>query len=166
MATLNERIKELRKKRNLSQKELAAKIGISQRSVSWSEQPGNNVPDSTIKSLCMAFGVREEWIRNGDLPMLFETPSNIIDQLKEEFELDDFSYNLVHEYLKLAPAQRKEIRDFFYRVVESQEDTDYIIKKTTPDEADEYKKSILDSAPNTDSTALNTTGDTGKAANE
>ena len=58
--TLNERIKEFRKLRGLSQKDFAETIGISQRSVSWGEQPGNNVPDNTIKNICMAFGVSED----------------------------------------------------------------------------------------------------------
>ncbi len=42
-----------------------------------------------------------------------------MDQLKKEFNLDDFSYNLVYQYLKLDADQRQTVRDFFYNVVES-----------------------------------------------
>lgn len=71
----------MRKLRGLSQKEFAETIGISQRSVSWGEQPGNNVPDNTIKNICMSFGVNEDWLRNGTEPMYIQTPT---------FSLDDF----------------------------------------------------------------------------
>lgn len=42
-----------------------------------------------------------------------------MEQLKREFELDDFSYNLVYQYLKLGTEQRQTVRDFFYNVVET-----------------------------------------------
>jgi len=116
MNSLNERIKELRKRYELSQKEFAAKIGISQRSVSWSEQSGNNVPDSTIKSLCMAFNVREDWLRNGTLPMLDETPTSTMEKLKKDFNLDDYSYSLIYEYLKLDIEKRNVILDYLRNV--------------------------------------------------
>lgn len=45
------------------------------------EQPGNNVPDNTIKNICMSFGVNEDWLRNGTEPMYIQTPT---------FSLDDF----------------------------------------------------------------------------
>lgn len=41
---LNDRIKEVRKALNMSQKEVAKEMGVSQGTISWSEQPGNNVP--------------------------------------------------------------------------------------------------------------------------
>lgn len=42
-----------------------------------------------------------------------------MEQLKREFGLDDFSYNLVYKYLKLDAEQRQTVRDFFYNVVET-----------------------------------------------
>lgn len=42
-----------------------------------------------------------------------------MEQLKREFGLDDFSYNLVYQYLKLDAEQRQTVRDFFYNVVET-----------------------------------------------
>ena len=58
-----------------------------------------------------------------------------MEQLRKEFDLDDFSFNLVYEYLKLAPAQREKVRDFFYRVIDSEESIDYIAEAPrTPDD--------------------------------
>ena len=42
-----------------------------------------------------------------------------MDQLKKEFNLESFDYNLVYQYLKLDADQRRTVRDFFYNVVES-----------------------------------------------
>lgn len=67
--------------------------------------------------------------------MFSKTPSGTMEQLKKEFDLDDFSFNLVYEYLKLAPAQREKVRDFFYRVIDSEESIDYIAEAPrTPDD--------------------------------
>lgn len=41
---------------------------------------------------------------------------------------------MVHEYLKLDPAQREKVRDFFYRVIESDEQEKLSIQQ----EADEF----------------------------
>mgnify|MGYP007094557690 FL=1 len=40
-----------------------------------------------------------------------------MEKLRQEFDLDDFSYNLVHEYLKLDANTRQTVRDFFYNVI-------------------------------------------------
>jgi hypothetical protein len=59
-----------------------------------------------------------------------------MEQLKKEFNLDEFSFNLVHEYLKLDPAQREKVRDFFYRVVELESDEQE--ERSIQQEADEF----------------------------
>lgn len=52
METINSRIKNFRKSKELNQSEFAKRIGITQRGVSHIEQDGHNVSDVTIKSIC------------------------------------------------------------------------------------------------------------------
>lgn len=48
-----------------------------------------------------------------------------MEHLRKEFGLDDFSYNLVYQYLKLDTDQRQAVRDFFYSVVVSKSSDDF-----------------------------------------
>ncbi len=105
--TLNERIKELRKLRRLSQKEFAETIGISQRSVSWGEQPGNNVPDNTIKNICMTFGINEDWLRNGIEPMYIQEPTFSLDKFVKDHGGTDLELEAMKAYFELDPDIRK-----------------------------------------------------------
>ena len=119
MPTLNERLKKLRKQLNLSQKDFAEKVGISQRAASWSEQPGNNVSDSTIKAVCLVYGVNESWLRTGDGSMFAETASSAIDSLQLEFKLSPLERQILETYLSLGEFQREVILDYLRKLVKN-----------------------------------------------
>lgn len=70
--------------------------------------------------------------------MFLKTPSNTMEQLKKKFNLDKFSFNLIHEYLKLAPSQWERIRDFFYHVIESEENVLNILQTS-----EEFEKQVM-----------------------
>ncbi len=111
--TLNERIKELRKSLDLSQKEFAETIGISQRSVSWGEQPGNNVPDNTIKNICMSFGINEEWLRTGKKPMYIHEPTFSLDKFVKDHGGTNLELEAMKAYFELDPNIRKILVNHF-----------------------------------------------------
>lgn len=159
MITLNERIKELRKRYGLSQKGLAEKIGISQRSVSWGEQPGNNVPDSTIKTICMAFNVNEDWVRYGTEPMYIQPDTFSLDNFIKEKGGTELEKEIVKTYFELDPEIRKAVMDHFKAKFASFASTETAasIEPSIEDMEAAYKKSVLNSAQKTASSALNIT---------
>lgn len=111
--TINDRIKEIRKYHNLSQKELAEKIGMSQNAISWSEKTGNNIPDSTIKSICTILNVNEEYLRYGNGPK-FSTPNTFsLDKFIEDRGGTDLELEIVKTYFELDPEIRKAILSHF-----------------------------------------------------
>lgn len=116
---MNTRIKEVREAKGLSQADFAEMLNLKRNSISLIEVGKRNPSDRTIVDICNTFNVSEEWLRTGEGEMFVEAPSSTMDQLKKEFNLDDFSYNLVYQYLKLDADQRQAVRDFFYNVVES-----------------------------------------------
>lgn len=116
---MNTRIKEVREAKGLIQADFAEMLNLKRNSISLIEAGKRNPSDRTIVDICNTFNVSEEWLRTGEGEMFVETPSSTMDQLKKEFNLDDFSYNLVYQYLKLDADQRQAVRDFFYNVVES-----------------------------------------------
>lgn len=158
MITLNERIKELRKLSGLSQKGFAEKIGISQRSVSWGEQPGNNVPDSTIKTICMAFNVNEDWVRYGTEPMFIQPDTFSLDNFIKEKGGTELEKEIVKTYFELDPEIRKAVMDHFKAKFASfNTETAASIEPSIEDMEAAYKKSVLNSAQKTASSALNIT---------
>lgn len=60
---MNERIKRLRKKLELSQEEFGKQIGIGKTSVSKIETGENSPSEQTIMLMCKVFNVNEEWLR-------------------------------------------------------------------------------------------------------
>ena len=116
MITLNERIREVRKYLGLSQKDFAEKVGISQRAVSWGEQPGNNVPDSTIKSLCIVFRISESWLRTGEGEMLEQPEAFSLDQYLKEKGCTELEKEIVKAYFELDVDTRQKIYEVFDRI--------------------------------------------------
>ena len=159
--TLNERIKELRKLRGLSQKDFAETIGISQRSVSWGEQPGNNVPDNTIKNICMTFGVNEDWLRNGTEPMYIQAPTFSLDNFVRQHGGTELEIDIMKAYFELEPDVRAMlIQHFKERLTASRAEP--VRNLAAEREAAEaaYIKSRSGNVPQVGSSALNTTADT------
>ncbi len=135
---MNRRIKELRETLKLSQSGFANMLNLKRNSISLIEVGKRNPSDRTILDICQKFNVSENWLRTGTGEMFLKTPTNTMEQLKKEFNLDEFSFNLVHEYLKLAPSQREKVRDFFYRVIESEENVLNI-----PQTPEEFEKQVI-----------------------
>ena len=63
---MNERIKQVRLKFDLTQSEFGERIGITKSSVSTIESGKSNPSDQTIRSICREFSVNESWLRTGE----------------------------------------------------------------------------------------------------
>lgn len=173
---MNSRIKLLREELlKLSQADFAEMLNLKRNSISLIEVGKRNPSDRTISDICQKFNVSESWIRNGTGDVFIKTPSSTIEKLREEFHLDDFTCSFVYEYLKLDEEKRNAVQEFFYNVLNGMDavnrqesEPESSVHKTTVEEAEaEYIKKISNSAGNTGSTALNSTGgDMEKASSE
>ena len=67
---MKNRIRELRKDHlQMTQQAFADRLGFSQNFI-WQIEKGERAPsDRTIADICREFGVREEWLRTGELPI-------------------------------------------------------------------------------------------------
>ena len=71
-ATLNERVKQLRKTLDLTMEKFGEKIGVKKSAISLIESGKNSLTEQMIKSICREFDVDEEWLRNGTGSMFIE----------------------------------------------------------------------------------------------
>ena len=112
--TINERIKYFRKDiQKASQKQFAELLGVTQSGVSYMEQEGSTVADSSIKTICSIFGIREEWLRTGEEPMRSKPETFNLDKFAKERGASDLELRVVKAYFELDPAVRKMLIEHF-----------------------------------------------------
>lgn len=73
---MHERIKELRKALGLTQQEFANRVGVKRNTIAQYETGRNPPIDAVVASICREFGVREEWLRTGEEPMMREVSAS------------------------------------------------------------------------------------------
>ena len=92
---MNNRIRELRKALDLSQKEFAEKIGLKQNAISYMEKNGFTITEQNIKVICSQFNVNENWLRTGSGKMFLENEK----KQKEFFDIFDELSPVLQDYL-------------------------------------------------------------------
>lgn len=114
---MNDRLRLLREETGLSRAAFGQKLGVSGDVINNLERGRVEIKDHIIKLVCSEFSINEDWLRNGTGEMKMKTPSGIMEDLKKEFNLDDFAYSFVYEYLKLGEGKRNAVQEFFYNVL-------------------------------------------------
>lgn len=103
-----ERIKFLRKELLKTQQEFAEQINISRSNLGNIETNKVATTDRVISDICEAYGVNEDWLRNGKEPIF----SNANDPCTNE---------IVKLYNTLNDDNKKYLRGYIARLLEEQE---------------------------------------------
>lgn len=130
---INDRIKLIRESVRLSQSEFAEKLNLKRNSISLMEGGKRNPSNRTINDICKVFNVSEEWLRTGEGSMISNDVSSTMQQLKKEYDLNSFDYELIAQYLQLTTDQRKTVCDYFRNVILASDNADSIAN-SVPDE--------------------------------
>lgn len=92
---MNERLKQLRLKLDLSQKDFGSKLLISKDHVSSLETGRRKLTDRIIRDICSKYNVNENWLVNGEGEMLkditdeIDAPEHIKDMLRKFLSLNE-----------------------------------------------------------------------------
>lgn len=114
MLTINERIRYFRKDvLKLNQTDFAQSIGMKQRGASGMEQDGATVTDRAIKSICMAYNVNEDWLRNGTEPMYIQSPTFSLDDFVRQHGGTELELDIMKAYFELEPGIREMLVQHF-----------------------------------------------------
>ena len=113
---MKERLKELRKKLNLTQRELAEKLGVKTSQVGNWECGLYNLTPARIAQICAALNVRREWFETGEGDVLEpqrpekRTRDEILADMFELLynELSDVGKETVDEFLDKLLEQRRQ----------------------------------------------------------
>ena len=161
---INERIKDFRKNvLHLSQTEFATQLGMKQTSVSTFEKSGATVTDPTVRALCMAFNLNEDWLRNGTEPMYIQAPTFSLDDFVKRHGGTDLELDIMKAYFELEPTVRAMLVQHFKERLTASRPEPSVDNLAAEREAAEaaYIKSRSGNVPQAGSSALNTTADTG-----
>lgn len=108
---MNNRIRYVRKKADLTQEAFGARLGITKSSVSLLESGRNNPSDQTIKLICAEFGISYQWLVNGIGEMEADDSSEaqaIVDSVMTSD--DDFAKSVIVAFAKLGEAEWQVIK--------------------------------------------------------
>lgn len=113
---MNERIRLLRRELRLSQEEFGKRVGVSNTAISKLENGERSLTEQMILSICREFRVNYYWLTNGDGDMFSGTPMTIVDEIAEDYNLDEIDRKIIEKYLELPQEQRKILRDYLKSV--------------------------------------------------
>ena len=113
---MNSRLKDIRKALRLTQKEFAARLGITDSGISRLEKGQNQLTDQLIRAICREYKVNYEDLKNGIGEMFVEVPQTVVDELCEQYDLDDFDRIMLQEYLKMDEASRNVLKTYIRKI--------------------------------------------------
>lgn len=87
-ATIIGRLKAIRGELGLTQKEFASGAGLSYSMVIQMESGAKAAGDKTIRKICAAYSVNEEWLKYGDGTMFIDGKQKLFEQFAAAFRLD------------------------------------------------------------------------------
>ena len=109
---MKDRLREARKKLGLSQEAFGEAIGISNTAISKLEKGENKVSEQVIKAVCREFHINYDWLRYGTGAMFDHLPEGLVDELAQEYTLDETDQRLILNYLRLSESERSVIKRF------------------------------------------------------
>ena len=107
------RLLHLRKTLGLSQGEIARQIGAGRTTICGYELGKRYPSESIIILICIQFNVNREWLIHGKGDMFNALPETILDELMEEYNLNEDDRDFVKKFVELTPEKRKILMDFF-----------------------------------------------------
>lgn len=105
MTTIAERLRELRKRKGMSQAEVAKLLGIS-RPAYVQYETGKTTPSQRINDLCAIFSVTADYILGNDFAT--SKPRNILKTSKDEIltKLSEHECKLIEKYRELSETAK------------------------------------------------------------
>ena len=110
---MNECVKQLRKELKLNQSDFGKRLGVTPAAISKIETGERKLTVQMAKSICNEFNVNPDWLYNGTGEMLREFPSPLMEQLAQEFKLDELEQEFIQDFLTLDATERQIIARFF-----------------------------------------------------
>lgn len=113
----SERIKEIRKRLGLSQKDFGEKIGVNRDVISNIELGRVELKPLMANTICSIYGVNPLWLDNEEGEIFLKTPDSALEDLAVEFDLSPTEKKIVTNYLRMSPEDRRKVSDLLHKLL-------------------------------------------------
>lgn len=116
MSELNERISYIIEKLGMTKTAFAERLNVSQAFVSQLCSGIKQPSERTVMDICREFRVNYLWLTEGKGDMFTSTTESVVDELAEDYHLDDIDKKIIENYLQLDDNQRKVLKEYFRKI--------------------------------------------------
>lgn len=106
--SLGERVKKVRKARDLTQQQFAERLGMKRNSIAQVEG-GRSTSDQTVFAICREFKVDEHWLRTGEGEMFVKPDTFSLDEYAKERGATELDLAIAKLYFDLPPTVRADM---------------------------------------------------------
>lgn len=112
------RVKQLRNELGYSQSVFGEKLGVKRDVIANIELGRAPVKELMLNLICKTFKVNPLWLENGEGEMFIEIPDSILDDLALEFDLSPTEKNIVTNYLRMSPDDRRKVIELIKKLTQ------------------------------------------------
>lgn len=119
---ISERIKIIRSDLKMSQESFGSTLGVSRDVINNMERGRVEIKDYMLHLICKTHRVNYFWLTEGKGEPYLGPPNILMDDVIEEYKLDDMDREIIEEYVKLDPDMRKAIKLLIQNIVKKTPD--------------------------------------------
>lgn len=109
---IGDNLRTLRKELRLNQEEFGRRLGVSNTAISKLEKSERNLTEQMALAICREFRANYYYLMEGELPMFIGTPESVVDEIAEDYNLDEIDKKIIEKYLELRENDRKAIKEY------------------------------------------------------
>lgn len=118
MLDIVDRFIAVRKSSKLSQTEFGARVGVGIGVIKNIESRKVPPKDLFLKQICKEYHVDYIWLTTGEGEMFLNDTELLINELSEDFKLDELDRKIIETYLKLSHEDRMVLKNFLKDIFE------------------------------------------------
>lgn len=121
---IKERVKYIRKNilDDMSQEEFAQSIDISRSNLGNIETGKVNLTERVAKSICKRHKINYLWLMNGQGDPKTDTPEDIFEEIRAEYDLSDDDVDILKEYSEMNSDERAGLRRYIKSLIKAKKE--------------------------------------------
>ena len=110
--TKGERVRAIRKALGLTLDTFGVTVGVTKQTISRIENSKSNLTDQMAKAICREYNVNYDYLIYGDGEMFDDLPQTTLDELFQQYHLDDLDRQIIEFYILHAKELREKIKNY------------------------------------------------------
>ena len=116
--TKQERVRAIRKELKLSQAAFGEELGVGAGVIVNIELDRAPIKPLMEKMICKTFKVNPLWLEKEEGELFLDIPDSILDDVALEFDLSPTEKNIVTNYLRMSPEDRRKVADLLKKLIQ------------------------------------------------